>query len=128
MKEIERLDEYSRSCFQLLAGWFTFFVTVNWASLGWIVANTEKIGSDQKELVSIVSWVFAFQNLLGLAIVSYSGCFFISQSKKIKKYEIDELGSEKKIFPITIYLLTCVLMFLALVPIMMVWFRYPCYI
>ena len=39
---LERRDNYVRHTFTLLVSWFTFFITVNWASLGWLTTVYQK--------------------------------------------------------------------------------------
>ena len=73
-KLIERIEGYAKLIYQLLVGWFTFFITANWASLGWIAANFDKLKNNG--LSSTIALIFGWQNILGIALLICASIYF----------------------------------------------------
>ena len=118
---IERTDSYIKHYFTLLVTWFTFFVTVNWASLGWLAANIDK--SKDNKLIGIVSAVFAWQNFLAIIICAVMGVYFYIASKRLLKLEskIQEYKEYKNTFPLLFVLSAVAGMIVVIIPLGGVW-------
>lgn len=69
--KIEELHEYVRHIFSIFVNWFIFFVTVNYATMGWLTkpeANHAPSPTDQDHtLLYIVVVLFMSQNILGIS-------------------------------------------------------------
>ncbi|EUC12651.1 hypothetical protein [Paraburkholderia hospita] len=70
--KIGELHEYVRHIFTVFVNWFIFFVTVNYATMGWLTkpeaANSTPPQSNQDHtLLYIVVALFVSQNMLGFA-------------------------------------------------------------
>lgn len=57
------LNEFIRHVFQLYIGWFTFFFTVNLATMGWLSQTSKSI-----DKLNAVAVFFVFQNILGMGV------------------------------------------------------------
>jgi hypothetical protein len=74
-QELERkfreLHDYVRHIFQMFVGWFTFFATVNYATMGWLAKPSGSTATSTR-LGWVVSLLFISQNLLGIV-----ACFVV---------------------------------------------------
>lgn len=77
--------KHIRHQFQLLVGWFNFFVTVNYASMGWL-ATTKDRGL-QRELALALSLLFISQNFLGMLITIKVLASLRRSAESLLKYE-----------------------------------------
>lgn len=85
-RKIKELHEYARHAFGLFMGWFTFFATVNYATMGWLA----KPGSSplpNTGLLGIVVTLFITQNLLGVAACFKVAKYFRSTNNRIISLE-----------------------------------------
>jgi len=122
---LKRHDEYLRHSFRLLVSWFTFFITLNWASMGWLAANFEKMSKTY--LAVWVAALFAWQNLLGIVtcIVAYK--YLQTEAEIVHTYEQfvkDKIGLDvirSSAYPSKTYLGSTILMVLAMTPIFFMW-------
>jgi len=85
-KKIRELHEYTRRIVQLLVAWYTFFGTINYASMGWFAKSAPEVGPNVR-LIQTIAVVFIVQNLLGIII-----CFAVRRQmfknhEQIKIYE-----------------------------------------
>jgi len=64
-RKLRELHDYVRHVFQLTVVWFTFFATVNYATMGWLAKSDATPGN--RGLLWLVSLLFITQNLLGMA-------------------------------------------------------------
>lgn len=120
---IGRIDAYTKHYFTQLIVWFTFFSTVNWASLGWLAVNYKSLENSSSFLVSIVAAAFAWKNLLGILMCAVVMVYFIKASSSLLVLEESEkqIDNIVNIFPIHLVIATCTGMILAIIPVMSIW-------
>lgn len=68
-RKLDEIHEYARQTFQLFIGWFTFFVTVSYAAMGWLAKPDAN--SSLSEFVSVIPSMFISQNIVGMAACWY---------------------------------------------------------
>ncbi len=67
LKQYEELNAFVRHGLQLLAGWYTFFITANVVATGWFIGTESRIM--EISVPSIFVWAgFMFVNLLALSL------------------------------------------------------------
>lgn len=122
---IGRTEGFVKHIFQALIAWFTFFLTINWATLGWLAANFTAV--KQGSLGTTVSIIFAWQNFLGISICCITGVYFFNAYRKIKaicaSMNIDYFDFRD--FPIFVYIASVVGMILAILPMFAFWVFAP---
>jgi hypothetical protein len=137
VRRISDLNDYARHSFQLLVSWFTFFATVNYASMGWL-AGSQRVTPGNvtpgKKMIVLIVVMFITQNLLGIAV-----CFVVKRqlstaNKKIMGLEQHVIGSPLRVvteldnetpMPLTLYSWAIILMVFALVTIIGAWSLFP---
>jgi hypothetical protein len=126
VRRISDLNAYARHSFQTLVSWFTFFVTVNYASMGWLA------GSDNPntKMVDLIGVMFIIQNLLGIAACLLVKRYLLLTDKKILGLEQHVVGSPLRVvaeldnetpMPLTLYSWVIILMVGALLTIIGAW-------
>jgi hypothetical protein len=65
--KIKEMHVYTRVSMQLLVAWFTFFCTINFATLGWL-AKPEKDAVIDIRVQRTLAFIFIAQNILGIVI------------------------------------------------------------
>ena len=118
--QIDRIDGYLKMYFQAIVAWFTFFVTVNWASIGWLAANFSELKNNI--LSSRVSCIFGWQNILGIFILICALVYFNKQKKELEKLEISLYKNKLTILSFRIIFASIVAMIFAIVPMCILWF------
>ena len=128
MDVIERIEKNTMNLFKLLVSWFTFFVTINWASLGWLAANSSDLVANP--LVSLVSYIFAWQNVLGIVTCVISGFYLVRVKKRIELlYSEQDNGKElSNDFPTSLYITAVFAMVVGIIPLGVMWFYIPIYL
>lgn len=121
-KAIEHVNDFAKLHFQLLVTWFTFFMTVNWATLGWLAGNS---GGFYSEKLGLIAYVFLYQNILAIAVCFFSIFYFSSINKRLNQmekiiYENNEVL--KGTFNFNLYRFSILGMILSIVPIAFLWF------
>lgn len=127
---------YARHVFTSVVGWFTFFVTINYASMGWLVGASDKIAHHQTPLI-ILSVVFVTQNILGIIecfkvkayFVELSNSFIAMQKHLVQvrtgHLEDEDLAICANCLPLGLYKVSLNMMALALLPILAAWMMFP---
>ena len=64
--ELQQRYEFSRHMFQLFVSWFTVFIGVNTAVLGWVAAVVLEGSAPPLRPLVVLSILLAFQNVLGV--------------------------------------------------------------
>jgi len=126
-RKLQELHEYVRHVFQLLVGWFTFFATVNYASMGWLAKPSTP--SPSKGIVWIVAGMFITQNVLGLIACSVVRRYLLDRDAEVLSLERSiasaSLGESASpgvsSVPARLYSRTIDLMAWALAAIMVAW-------
>lgn len=93
-RKLDELHEYVRHIFQMFVGWFTFFGTVNYATMGWL-AKVDTGSSHNNKMIIAISLLFITQNLLGIVV-----CFVLKNYLFLTNKIIE--GLERKIMEITV--------------------------
>ncbi|MFZ1546379.1 MAG: hypothetical protein WAT12_04685, partial [Candidatus Nitrotoga sp.] len=73
---------YARHIFTSVVGWFTFFVTINYASMGWLASASDKI-KENLGPVYLIAFAFITQNILGIIICIYIKGYLISTNRRL---------------------------------------------
>jgi hypothetical protein len=123
----------------MFIAWFTFFVTINYAVMGWLLASLfaakslADVQPRSERLLALITVVFALQNLLG-----FCGCFvvrshLIERAMLIRQIEAalsspDADGTQLPSFettPVRVYVRTLNLMAVVLVLMLVAWCLLP---
>ena len=134
---ISEENNYIRHMLTSAVGWFSFFVTVNYASMGWLAGAADKFKGNYPAIV-LISALFVTQNILGimacLAVRRYfSGAHerleglhraFVggSDSAGDSALSASKLGSY---FPVSLYRRLMLFMVVAMIPVMIAWSVFP---
>lgn len=107
-RKMAEIHEYVRHSFNLFFGWFTFFATVNYATMGWLAKNEPGVAT-KTALVAIVVLLFISQNLLGVAACFVMRAHLRTWNQKITELERlvqqnEKLGPSDTSIPIRTYL------------------------
>lgn len=84
-RRVKELHEYVRLNFQLYMAWFTFFGTVNFASLGWLASTSET--ARLTSIAWLVPVMFISQNVLGILASKYVSDFFYQYDGNVRALE-----------------------------------------
>jgi hypothetical protein len=121
-RKFKELHEYVRHVFQLFIGWYTFFVTVNYASMGWLATS-----ADAKPSLAKFAWLipvmFISQNALGIFACLYVWQCLKESNDKILRFEQIALPNDmaSTSVPILLYSRSIGLIASSLVFIIAVW-------
>jgi len=85
--KIKELQTNVRHITQLAMGWFAFFVTINYASMGWLAAKAPGGGSIDSRMIWIIAVVFIVQNILGIFAICGVEKATRVKSKQVHMYE-----------------------------------------
>ena len=132
---IAERHNYARHTFTSTVGWFTFFVTINYATMGWLAGAADKLKGNYPTIV-LIACLFFTQNILGIiaCLVMRSYFFrcnarileaqaFLLRTKSIPE-DYADLGGQTCL-PLRLYSTLIVLMIIALVPILLAWLLFP---
>ena len=132
---IAERHNYARHIFTALVGWFTFFVTVNYASMGWLSSAADKNLITWK-VVLLISTIFAIQNVLGIMICLIVRSYFKRANKRILaaqghvihaqdiREDISDLAGQTCL-PLRLYSTSTIMMVLSMLPLLTAWFVLP---
>jgi len=109
---------YIRHIFDNLVRWFTFFVTVNYVSMGWFATSARP-----SNMLPLIAGLFAIQNFLGILMCMGVKAYIASVRFGIMKNEAVGIGVA---FPDRVYVRAVNLMMVALLTILVVWLVLPC--
>ena len=123
ISRVSQIHDYSRHLFTSVVGWFTFFITINYASIGWL-ATGETFDSPNKVLL-VVAILFVTQNILGIIACLVMRRQFYIYNEEIREIEIaNGLGEEatsSTCLPVRLYSKSLILMITALITILIAW-------
>ena len=77
LKIVDELHSYCRHTFQLWVQWFTFFLTVNYAALGWFASAIGEKKMNNPLPLELVGGLFTSQNVLGIVLSAIARRFFV---------------------------------------------------
>jgi uncharacterized membrane protein (DUF485 family) len=121
-KVIREIHEYARHTMQLFVAFFTFFVLMNYTTMGFLAKDLSQIS---KEIVSRIAWTFIFQN--SLAIVScvlvavYLRRADLDHQKALAAHPVPPLSVSASVLPKHLYLGILVLSGLTFAVMVRVW-------
>jgi hypothetical protein len=132
---IAERHNYARHIFTSAVGWFTFFVTVNYASMGWLAGAADKFKGNHATIVLIAS-LFSTQNLLGIIACLFIRSYFFRCNSRILQGQALLLRAEaiaedqgdlsgQTCLPLRLYSTLIILMIVALAPILAAWIIFP---
>jgi hypothetical protein len=128
---LKQLHEYNRHVAQLIVAWFTFFVTVNYAVMGWLLSTVyaAKPVADSVPhsiwLLRLIVFLFALQNLLGICACRVIRSHLLASASLVHQLEASLAEPELPSFltvPVDVYGRSLGLMLIALVVLMSAWF------
>lgn len=99
VRQIGELHDYARHVYQLFIAWFTVFVSVNFATMGWL-AKHEGSPAGNAWLTSLVAILFIVQNILGIIACSFVRACLSGMGEAIRCREtrlVDEDTSESDV-------------------------------
>lgn len=112
--------ESLRHVMSLVMTWFTFFVTVNYATMGWF-ADT---ATPNKDLIMVAAGLFICQNALGIIGFFFIDAYFRSSRKRLQgseRPELTETDNDDAIRLVAVYRPCLILMGIALLLILGAW-------
>ena len=124
---LDRNDSYVRHYYMLLVSWFTFFITINWVTLGWVAKGLSEEGDQFGKYGSIVGNVFTLHCVLGIIVCGASSVYFMWVAKRIgraetKLFDVGEVAYiDAPTFPVVMYAGTSGLMIIAIAPFVWIW-------
>jgi hypothetical protein len=134
-KRIASSHEYSRHLITNLVNWYAFFVTVNYASMGWFAVQRERGASNEtSSLIILIASVFVLQNVLGMLACARVKRHILAVSDEVVGYEQslvgEQLDSEARevLMPSSVYSRAIQLMSFGLVAIALAWTALPFFI
>ena len=122
---------YARHAFTSTVGWFTFFVTINYATMGWLAGLAGKPKGNYPVIV-LIACLFSAQNILGIIACLVMRSYFFRCNRRIREAQAlllrtksipedyTDLGGQTCL-PLRLYSTLIVLMIVALVPILVAW-------
>ncbi len=131
--KVKELHNNVRHLTQLTMAWYAFFVTINYASMGWL-AKTPGSQDINRNLIMLIAGVFITQNILGIVVILMTGRAVKTKSEQISIYENLPFDKEKEEHrnivgsgstPIDLYGWVKWLMIVALVLIVLAWLAFP---
>src|SRR5947209_5879515 len=80
---ITERHDYARHSFTSMVTWFTFFVTVNYASMGWLATSKDGALTNASGPIVLVAAVFVTQNILGIIICFVMKNYFVRSNQRL---------------------------------------------
>ena len=122
-RKLREIHEYARHIFQLYIAWFTFFVTANYVSMGWLA----KPNDDGKSYIAlVVGSLFVLQNALGAIATKYVWRCLHGYNVRVTNLEASALqnyesGDDNSSMPMNLYSAVCILALVTLLTIAVAW-------
>jgi len=113
--------------------WYAFFVTINYASMGWL-AKSPGGGSVNRNFLFLIASVFITQNIIGMVVIFQTAREVREMSGRVSSYESLPFDKENEAHakivgsdsaPARLYWLVACLMATAMVPIILAWAAFP---
>ena len=122
--EQRQAHEYARHTFGILVQWFTFFITINYAVMGWLAATK------RPKFVVLIATLFVIQNLLGICaelvifgwLQDAKAC--VDRYDRLRAFSAGDPASDT-CMPIRVYRRAVYLMIAALGTILVAWILFP---
>lgn len=105
-RKIGELHEYARHAFQLFMGWFTVFIVVNYATMGWLAkdggifrpsspaTSSAAAGGPNMSVILSVVVLFISQHILGILACSVLARYFRTTNASIVALEDEIKGKD----------------------------------
>ncbi len=126
-RRIEASHEYARHMVSNLIKWYTFFVGVNYVSMGWFATHRELESSN---MIILIAAMFIMQNVLGIMACMRIKRYLVTTGDEIIESEqslVGELSDEAReaFMPSLVYSRSIQLMVTGLIFIVLVWAALP---
>ena len=89
ISEFNQINDYNRTLFNILLGWYTFFVSSNLVVVGIFADKILDKGISNTKLALLISLVFIVVNIISIFSIGFSMSYFRNRIKRI-----DEILSE----------------------------------
>lgn len=130
---ISEIHQYARHLFSQFVGWFTFFITINYASMGWLIGSDTDF-TEKGKLLWLISSLFISQNVLGIFACAFFRHRMLKYKESLENYERARCASDSDVpqdlqavatMPAYLYRLSFLLMIVALLTILVAWAFLP---
>jgi hypothetical protein len=130
-KTIREIHEYVRHSIQLYIAFFTFFVAMNYATMGFLAKD---VGSklETSNLIFLIARVFIYQNILAVASSVLVAIYVVCADRRLYHYHtaFEDTGAmssllQQRALPKQFYLWMLLLCLLTYIGMIVVWLRYP---
>ncbi len=129
-RQINETHQYIRHTFQILVTWFTVFISINYASMGWLAKDE----THTRGLLIIIAIMFITQNALGISAIVAIRQYMQLANAKLRRYEEEAAALANRAapapvidtgMPIELYPRVLNLMKWGLVSILVAWLLLP---
>jgi Mn2+/Fe2+ NRAMP family transporter len=135
---LKQLHEYNRQIAQLIIAWFTFFVTVNCAMMGWLLVtltSAKQIADSHhsiEQVLPLIVVLFALENILGICACFVVRSHFLHRAALTHKIEAtlvrtdseSSVVSDFQTVPVGLYSKALWLMTFSLIFLLLAWFSF----
>ena len=123
---VEQRHQHARHLFGLLVSWFTFFVTLNYVTIGWFVSKPEANKPGRVTLMIGLAAIFASQIALGIGAELVFLAYLRQTRARIREYEAMRVANgiqyaTDSCLPFTLYSQSVSLMIAALGVLLLAW-------
>lgn len=106
--------------------WFTFFVTLNYVTIGWFVAKPDEATSGRVTLMVGLAAIFASQIALGIGAELVFVAYLRQTRSRLREYEAMRVApgidlASDSCLPFTLYSRSVTLMIAALAVLLLAW-------
>jgi hypothetical protein len=82
--KVKEMHSNVRHITQLAMNWFVFFVTINYATMGWLAGGTVSLN---RGIISLIASVFIIQNFLGIVSLNETEAVLTKMTNQVVWYE-----------------------------------------
>jgi hypothetical protein len=91
--KVKEINNNIRHITQLAMSWFVFFVTINYASMGWLATSSVNFN---RTIIVTIAGVFIVQNILGMVSLRETEKAIKKMSDQIECYEKLSIDEDSK--------------------------------
>jgi hypothetical protein len=128
-KSIREIHEYARHTMQTFTAFFTFFVAMNYATMGFLAKDGD--GANQSKLVSLIARIFIYQNILAIVSCVVIAVYLFRANRQLLDYQEFLNGPEvvpsilrQSVLPKWLYIGVILLSFLTFAGMIVAWLLY----
>ncbi|MEJ7862394.1 MAG: hypothetical protein WKF90_12255 [Pyrinomonadaceae bacterium] len=119
--KVKEMHNNIRHISLLAVNWYVFFVTINYASMGWLAVGN---ASFPKCIIVVIALAFIVQNILGIFALSKTEKVVKKMSNQVACYENQPINKgkiEAKSIPTELYKCLQICMSLVLISLILAW-------